>query len=96
MGLYLQITKSLFYFPVAVLKHCTRLLNYFTKYFFVDLCLEVEGGLVVGAKLLVNENALTAEEEDTNAGTDMMQSGDQGKTEQDNKDLMQSCGKLLV
>ena len=56
----------------------------------------MEGGLVVGAKLLVNENALTAEEEDTNADADTMKRGDQGNTGQDNKDLMQSSGKLLV
>ena len=56
----------------------------------------MEGGLVGGAKLIVNENALTAEDDDSNEGADMMDNGDQDNTGQSNKDLLKSSGKLLV
>ena len=61
-----------------------------------DLCLEVEGNLVVGAKVIVNQNALTADEEETDGGGNVIGGDDQLAGEQGIQDDVKSSSKLLV
>ena len=61
-----------------------------------DLCLEVEGNLVVGAKVIVNQNALTADEEETDGGGNVMSGDDQLADEQGIQDDVKCSSKLLV
>ena len=59
---------------------------------YADLCLEVEGNLVVGAKVLVNQNALTEEEEDNDSG--VANENDQQIAAQETEEEFKSSGKL--
>ena len=61
-----------------------------------DLCLEVEGNLIVGAKVIVNQNALTADEEETNGGGNLMGGDDQLTDEQGIQDDVKCSSKLSV
>ena len=61
-----------------------------------DLCLEVEGNLVVGAKVIVNQNALAVDEEETDGDGNVMGADDQLADEQGIQDDLKCSSKLLV
>ena len=61
-----------------------------------DLCLEVEGNLVVGAKVIVNQNALAVDEEEIDGGENVMGGDNQQDGEQGIQDDLKCSSKLLV
>ena len=61
-----------------------------------DLCLEVEGNLVVGAKVIVNQNALAVDEEEADGGENVMGGDNQQDGEQGIQDDLKCSSKLLV
>lgn len=58
--------------------------------------MEVEGNLVVGAKVIVNQNALAVDEEETDGGENVIGGDNQQDGEQGIQDDLKCSSKLLV
>ncbi len=55
---------------------------------FVDLCLEVEANLVVGAKLIVNKNAMAPDDEEESAVANNAEDAEEGQQELSKSDRL--------